>query len=62
LTFDVLINLKDTFDVLMLCKFFDDLFGFRCSDFRSCDLFPVSRLPYLKDLLTSGVITFSSIC
>ena len=50
LNFDALINLIDTFNVLMLCKFFDDLFGFRLSDFRSCDLFPLFLLTSYSNL------------
>ncbi len=36
----VVINLKPHFDVVMVCKFFDVLFGFRRCDFRSSDLYP----------------------
>ncbi len=36
----VVINLKQHFDVVMVSKFFDVLFGFRRCDFRSSDLFP----------------------
>ncbi len=38
--FDEVITLMETFDVVMVCKFFDVLFAFRCCDFRSSDLFP----------------------
>ncbi len=38
--FDVVINLKAIFDVVIVSKFFDVLFGFQRCDFRSSDLFP----------------------
>jgi hypothetical protein len=38
--FDEVITLMDAFDVVMVHKFFDVLFGFRRSDFCSSDLFP----------------------
>ncbi len=39
--FHVVINLKAIFDVVIVSKFFDVLFGFRRCDFRSSELFPV---------------------
>jgi hypothetical protein len=36
----VVINLKPHFDVVMVCKFFDVLFGFQLCDFCSSDLSP----------------------
>ncbi len=38
--FDKVITLMETFDEVMVYKFFDVLFGFRRSDFGSCYLFP----------------------
>jgi hypothetical protein len=34
----------ETFDVVMVCKFFDVLFGLRRCEIRSSDLFPVKQL------------------
>jgi hypothetical protein len=39
------INLKGTFDVVMVSKFFDVLFGFRRCEICSCDLLPFFKLP-----------------
>ena len=38
--FDEVITLMETFDVVMVYKFFDVLFAFRRCDFCSSDLFP----------------------
>ena len=43
LLFDVLIALINLFDVVMVCMVFGVLFGFRRSDFRSSDHFPIKR-------------------
>jgi hypothetical protein len=40
--FDVLIPLIKLFDVVIVSKFFDVLFGFRRCEIRSSDLFPLS--------------------
>jgi hypothetical protein len=37
----VVINLRTHFDVVIISKFFDVLFGFRRCNFHSSDLFPV---------------------
>ncbi len=39
--FNVLIALINLFDVVIVCKFFDVLFGFRRCEIRSSDLFPM---------------------
>ena len=39
--FDVLITLINLFDVVIVSKIFDVLFGFRRCDFCSSDLFPI---------------------
>ena len=41
--FDVLISFLTIFDVVMVYKFFDVLFGFPRCDFRSSDLFPFKQ-------------------
>ena len=38
--FDILITLINLFDVVIVSKFFDVLFGFRRCEIRSSDLFP----------------------
>jgi hypothetical protein len=38
--FDVLITLINLFDVVIVSKFFDVIFGFRRCEIRSSDLFP----------------------
>ncbi len=43
-----------TFDVLMVLNFFDVLFGFRCSDFRSSDLSP-KKLTEQKKILNREI-------
>ena len=47
--FDEVITLMETFNVVMVCKFLDVLFAFRCCDFRSSDLFP-------KEIVRPGVL------
>ena len=39
--FNEVITLMETFDVVMVCKFFDVLFGFQCCEIHSSDLFPM---------------------
>ena len=39
-TFNKVINLMDLFDEVMDGQIFDQLYGFRQSDFRRCDPFP----------------------
>jgi hypothetical protein len=42
----------------MICKFFDVLFGFRCCEIRSSDLFP--NLPLLKyEIISVSFLCFS---
>ena len=55
----VVMNFKETFDVLMLWTFFDVLFGFRCSDFCSSDLLPDLTYIKTKTFIKSQLFTFS---
>jgi hypothetical protein len=42
--FDVLITFINLFDVVILVRFFDVLFGFQRCEIRSSDLFPESSI------------------
>ena len=44
---DVLITFINLFDVVIVVRFFDVLFGFRRCEIRSSDLFPISLPTYL---------------
>ncbi len=43
----------ETFDVVMVYKFFDVIFGFQCCDFCSSDLFPKLTIPVWADFKTT---------
>jgi hypothetical protein len=48
--FNEVITLMETFNVVMVCKFCDVLFAFRCCDFCSSDLFPKCWIRIIKNL------------